>query len=311
MVKESAKKWLKTAVHGPAIEKEKYLSNKNVSHYTSAEVAINILRYKEIWMRNAYVMNDYSEIQHGEKCLEAAWQSDAGKRFWELLDQGVPGLSASIKKIHLDDHLAFRSKTHIACFSEHGSHESNLGRLSMWRAYGGENSVALVFKPSFLFPQEKEPRSDAPDVNVAPVFYQTPLEFTYSFKVMAKKFEENLQYLGHLNGSEVANALLNRFRFTVLSTKHPGFIEEKEIRLIVNPGFKENMEVNSDVKAINGVPQIIYKFTLDVLNDLDHIIIGPCRYPVAIFDAFVSELSKIGFKEPKEKVVISEIPLRR
>jgi hypothetical protein len=40
-------------------------------HYTSAEVAVNIIKKKEVWMRKSTAMNDFMEIDHGIKCLSA------------------------------------------------------------------------------------------------------------------------------------------------------------------------------------------------------------------------------------------------
>src|SRR2546425_10972194 len=47
-------------------------------YYTTAEVAFQILRRKEIWLRNALLMNDFSEIAHGFECLNAAYKGPAG-----------------------------------------------------------------------------------------------------------------------------------------------------------------------------------------------------------------------------------------
>ena len=38
-------------------------------HYTSAFAATQIIQNEEVWLRNALVMNDFSEVQHGETCL--------------------------------------------------------------------------------------------------------------------------------------------------------------------------------------------------------------------------------------------------
>ncbi|MDJ0278670.1 hypothetical protein QLH51_17900 [Sphingomonas sp. 2R-10] len=35
------------------------------AHYTTAENALNIMAVKSVWLRNAAVMNDHSEIEPG------------------------------------------------------------------------------------------------------------------------------------------------------------------------------------------------------------------------------------------------------
>src|SRR5438034_9973301 len=43
-----------------------------LAHYTSAEVAAQVLLRQNIWMRNASSMNDYMEVTFGSECLKAA-----------------------------------------------------------------------------------------------------------------------------------------------------------------------------------------------------------------------------------------------
>ena len=44
-------------------------------HYTSVENAYRIITGRQVWLRNASMMNDFSEIEHGISCLNAAWGS--------------------------------------------------------------------------------------------------------------------------------------------------------------------------------------------------------------------------------------------
>lgn len=45
-------------------------------HYTSAYAAIEIISKEKVWMRSASVMNDFSEIDHGQKCLSGSWSDE-------------------------------------------------------------------------------------------------------------------------------------------------------------------------------------------------------------------------------------------
>ncbi len=49
-------------------------------------------------------------------------------------------------------------------------------------------------------------------------------------------------------------------------------------------------------------------YTMDDL--LDHIIIGPTRYPNDLYRAFVYKLKELGIPNAEEKVIVSDIPLK-
>ena len=63
-------------------------------YYTSADVATQIIRKREIWMRKLSCMNDFSEVRHGWECLAKAYnESDGGKKlqavlFWNIFPAG-------------------------------------------------------------------------------------------------------------------------------------------------------------------------------------------------------------------------------
>ena len=38
-------------------------------HYTSAQAGFLIIKNREVWLRNALLMNDFSEIAYGIECL--------------------------------------------------------------------------------------------------------------------------------------------------------------------------------------------------------------------------------------------------
>jgi hypothetical protein len=90
-------------------------------------------------------MNDFMEVQYGLQCLYRAYHSEAGKRFQAVLDRLFDGLRTEIEKLFDYWTWRLRTDTYFTCVSEHkGEGEDTLGRLSMWRAYGGTTGVALV-----------------------------------------------------------------------------------------------------------------------------------------------------------------------
>ena len=46
-------------------------NNMRFVHYSSAEAAIKLITNREVWMRKARCMNDFSEIDYGMRCLRA------------------------------------------------------------------------------------------------------------------------------------------------------------------------------------------------------------------------------------------------
>lgn len=143
--------------------------DRKLVYYTSGEVALSILKNKEVWMRDASCMNDYLEINYGLDCLIRAFRSKAGEHFRSVLDGLFDGLSESVGAL-LDSGVPhFRFRTYITCISEHLADEDQHGRLSMWRAYGGLNSVAIVMNTG-AFSSE----SNALHIYTSPVAYCIP-----------------------------------------------------------------------------------------------------------------------------------------
>jgi hypothetical protein len=69
------------------------------AYYTTAATAVQILRGREIWMRNTMVMNDFTEVEHGLSCVSEAYNSEAGAALDAALDEHYPDISADIKSL--------------------------------------------------------------------------------------------------------------------------------------------------------------------------------------------------------------------
>lgn len=202
------------------------------------------------------------------------------------------------------------------CVSEHRAREDERGRLSMWRAYGGRNGVAMVFNGTAMFNT-----SNAIGAFSSPVFYGDPEEFAEEFERAAKGIADAVDALVHLGRDVVRNALVQMLRFAALSTKHPGFQEELEWRVIASPALYDTDRLIKEIEIVNGVPQRVIKialenapahdlYGLDLPELIQRIIIGPCDFPLVTGQAFLEELSKAGVPNPPDRVVVSDIPLR-
>lgn len=294
-------------------------SGRRFVHYTSAEVALSILREEEVWMRNSSTMNDISELEHGFELLRQVFGSPQGERFRQLLDGLFHECSAKTVK-HFDEWLPrFRAETYLTCLSEHlDGVEDRLGRLSMWRAYGGTAGVALV-----LNQRPFASTSNALNAYSAPVSYLDVEEFQLQFDEVLARMEANLPFLQAMGEENVSACVFELFRSLSVATKHPGFAEEREWRIIHSPTFEPSERLLHDIKVVRGVPQSVYKIPMkDVPEEglvgatipdlIERVIIGPTDYPYAMAEAFARQLEICGLtkEEAWRRIVVSNIPLR-
>lgn len=289
-------------------------------HYTSAEAAFEILKNGQLWMRKSGVMNDFMEVEYGLRCLRFAYHSeDVGLPFKGIIDRIYPELGTEIAD-SIDSNMAsIRNDTYIASFSEHCAAENEFGRLSMWRAYGAGSGVAIVVNPDLVIVEH-----EAPSVRVTPVTYATPAQFKKTFLDIAQNMEKKENFLRSLGREGVKFQFFDMFRFVILTTKHPGFGEELEWRLVHTPAIDPAGPLLQEVKTVAGVPQplCVFNFTKKSSEELadptvpkliQRIIIGPTKHPAVIREAFVRMLIEHGLPaaDAGTKVVCSDIPLRQ
>jgi hypothetical protein len=286
-------------------------------HYTRADTAMRIIQGRKVWMRNATVMNDFQEVAWGQAAFLHAWNSDNGRYLCAALNSINPAIVPSLtQQLPIAD-LEIRFSTFLTSMSEHDPRENARGRLSMWRAYGTENGVALVLKNTPFLAE-----SNTLGAYSAPVWYATPAEMADEFGRVAAEIVAASDQIRRLPPATIAGALMQMHRFALLTTKHPGFLEEREWRIVHSPDYERSKVLGEEVVSVNGVLQRIYTIPLEndpyrglfsaALPDLlDRIIVGPTQYPHVVFDGFVRLLEEAGVPDPRSKVVVSDIPLRQ
>ena len=186
----------------------------------------------------------------------------------------------------------------------------------MWRAYGMDAGVALVIKSAVLL----EP-ADGLGAYSSPVAYLDDQQFEKWFVQVVKNISSEAEFLRARGREDITNRIFHMLRFATLSTKHPGFAEEKEWRVLYAPALEKSRWITYEIVALNGVPQLIYKLPLGNIAELglvagisdlvDRIIIGPTQFPVALGRAFEQLLADAGVKGADKRITISSIPLRR
>jgi hypothetical protein len=305
-----------------AAEREDLAASRKTrfAYYTRAETATSILKTRRIWMRKSMCMNDFMEVQHGLQCLASTvYRTDVGKRFAVVLDQLFEGLWSETEKLLNDCTWHLRTDTYFTCVSEHKVEEDTLGRLSMWRAYGGTNGVALVMNNA---PFQAQAPSDVLKIYASPVAYFDAERFEEKFGEAVTNIEKEADLVRQQNREDVKARIFRVLAFAAVCTKHPGFAEELEWRVIHFPWWESSDHMTKEIEVVQGVPQPVYKIPLEDIPEkglwgitipalFDRIIIGPTRDPLAMREAFAELLAKAGVEQPYNKIFLSNIPLRQ
>lgn len=293
------------------------------AHYTSADVAMQIIKAKpenrSLWLRNATEMNDFSEVEFGQHCLMQALSDPAlAKRLKDATAAIHPDLLTNAVKAMDEENRRIKATTYLLSLALHRGEELTRGKLSMWRAYGGSANVCLILNTAaFTTP------STAYDVILSPVLYEGEAGFKRELERLVGNLEDNRDALKQVRPDDLELNLKRALDFAVLSTKHPGFAEEDEWRIIYRtPAPGELGNVPSMVVNVGGIVQMVHYLPMRnipesglhnaELNELlDRIIIGPTPNIYPVYDGFVRLLAEAGFDKPHERVIPSGIPLRR
>ncbi len=289
------------------------------AHYTSAHAAMSIINEKRIWMRNTKCMSDYSEVQHGFAMLREFFSEDNKdrERLLSALDACSPGVAAEAINL-FDGWLSDTTlNTYITSISEHDASEDALGRLSMWRAFGGSAArVAFVFRISY-----------APDIYdtlpimFSPVAYLSKERMHGVLREVIDNINSERTFLVNIDRTTLVTAVFQTLLAAITCLKHEGFHEEREWRVIHFPKRQPSPLIKQVVKEVAGVPQPIFLLPLDegvspalsaidFVRMFDRLIIGPSPYPWPMYEAFTAALSAAGVKDPMSKVFVSDIPIR-
>jgi hypothetical protein len=266
-------------------------------------------------------MNDFSEIDYGMRCLRDAVFSPEGNNLRTILDALFLGLFQEVAQAFDGWRPSILENTYLTCLSEHRPKEDVLGRLSMWRAYGGATGVAIVLSPTpFLV------ESHALRAYTSPVGYFTPIEFHKRFADVVSRIAAGQSFLRGVGRDAVRNSLFNMFLFATTCTKHPGFDEELEWRVTYNPNLHPSPHLTRNFETIRGVPQPVYKIPLrnipaaapterldgiEIPQLVERVIIGPTQYPTAVSEAIAAKLEQAGIVDAWKRVFMSGIPLRQ
>lgn len=293
------------------------------AHYTSAAVAMSIIQSKpedrSLWLRNATEMNDFSEIEFGRHCLEMTFRDEVlATKFKYAVQKISPPMLQQIASALDQEAPRIKANTYLLSLAQHDLQEQESGILSMWRAYGGDANVCLIFKPGPFITDQT-----AYDVSVHPVAYGGVPEFSEKFSQICDRMLEKVDELKQIDPELVWFNIKRAIDFMVLSTKHPSFVEEKEWRIIYRaPDPPAIPDVPSKIVCVNGIVQKVFYLPMVNIPDkgvhgaelhqiLERIIIGPTPNPALVCGAFAELLSQAGIEDAANRVLFSGVPLRR
>jgi len=169
--------------------------------------------------------------------------------------------------------------------------------LSQWRAYSSDGcGVAIGFdfeKLSKLCTDEE--RTECL-YDVGPCAYTDDEQFATLMKIAAVLAPNGLG-----EDTKLATVCMS---MTAAFSKHSGFFEEHEFRILTGPGSKKKYrEVDERMTPY-------HEFLLsEDYSWLKEIIVGPCHQQIAIVKAIEAILEELKI-DPKDKIRYSEIPYR-
>jgi hypothetical protein len=300
-------------------ERDRILQSGNsFSHYTSADTVLKVVRGASWWLRSAAVMNDFSEIDYGFQLFRTVLEKH-NERFSSVLNSiGEKFVETAGQRLEVYLRIA-KFESYVASFTEHDNELDRFGKLSMWRAYGGRSGAALVLNKQPFFQA-----SANSSVLMSPVFYADDGIFESMFLSILDNVEINNKILREMDLEILSDFWAKTLVVMFLTTKHLGFAEEREWRLIYTPTLRNepSQVVRTEVHSVEGYPQKIavlplannQKYGLEGLEPfeiIERVIVGPCQYPMSVAMAIDHELSARKFSNASERVTISRIPLRQ
>ncbi|BDV33711.1 DUF2971 domain-containing protein [Methylocystis iwaonis] len=297
---------------------EFYEAKPLLAHYTSIQTLEAILKYREFWFSNPLYMNDLEEVRFGMLEGLTAFMSN------QKIEQACKTSErAALLRHSFDFYFKKFDSEHVLdiyvfCLSEHRRDDKD-GLLSMWRGYASNgNGAALVFDAAKLNPRENSP------LTIARVKYASTEErkiwINNKIELLADLISKN--DLPDEKLWAATYVFFERLKMFALFTKHPGFEEEREWRVVYLPerditaAFTHFIDYAIGPRGIEGKLKIKIAplagfidddFSLDKI--VHSIILGPTISSPLARGAVARMLDRHA-PELRDRVVASTIPFR-
>ena len=301
-----------------------------LAHYTSIDTIYKIIEANEFWMSHPLNMNDSYELINGIKIAQNLIPKLLSKI--DIKDEYKHKISQMYKAYCDFDALSNHKNIYILCFSEI-KHDDDNGTLSMWRGYGlNGGGASLVIDPSFLSIDKhqkiifnKVKYTD--DTGIENLIEKLIICFLSKFK---SDFE-NVQPCTIYNTSSYlyryCNVLFQRLTIAALFTKHYGFSEEQEWRIVyfdqsntnenefinmikihnTDIGLQKKLQLN--INALTNITEKNYLFHKIIMGPKFHNARNDAQFKLSC-DILTDFLVEKGLTELSKNVVQSRIPFR-
>ena len=290
-----------------------------LAHYTSVETLEKILKNEELWLSNPLFMNDLDEMRFGLTRGKAFFDQTDLEKACGLNSATAAQLRAAFNTYYSEYESKHALNVYVLCLSMHAADETD-GILSMWRAYANNGSgAAVVFDTGAI----KVIMEDSPLV-LTPVRYAST---TDRLQWLERKVAD---WCAIVAQAEIPQPMLyipaywlfNVILGFALSTKHIGFLEEHEWRLIYMPDRDKEQVLADKFDYIVGSRGVEPKLKLKIapldgaipqfsFSEILHsILLGPSISSPLASASVVRMLEKLNKKDLIPKVHSSTIPLR-
>lgn len=288
-----------------------------LAHYTSIEVIEKIIKNEEIWLSHPFYMNDLSELRFGmlqgiqvfpAYALPAVATQERVRLILEAFNFYVG---------HMNEHTLV--DTYVLCLSEHAPGNTN-GVLSMWRSYASQgHGAALVINTRNIPDPPQAP------LRIAKLIYGSPEK---RIKLIQKGLEEWAKITRAANPADnlLHIAALGAFQFIkafALMTKHDGFLEEAEWRIIYvpenDPDKRLVHQLGYSISPRGVEPRLKFKIapvlggppgSLSLSRLTEFILLGPSISSPIVKSTFSRVLAGTCLNDFADRVFASTIPLR-
>ncbi|MGE0055730.1 MAG: DUF2971 domain-containing protein [Hyphomicrobium sp.] len=292
-----------------------------IAHYTSVSVAERILATETIWFSNPRYMNDHEELRWGLIAASNLIKSDPGDQLRESVRSET---QKEVLQASFDHYLKNFEQEHLttvfaSCWTQHEPDETN-GILSMWRGYGGSGrGVAIEININAIKGLDESPL----------LFLKVSYGNENYRRAQIQKIFEN--WCRVLSARPIADNLLHVashefFQISLLfalCTKHNGFSEEHEWRIVYLPDRDTNKALDQFIGYGEVRGRIEPKLKLrvgpipNVMGDdvsldsmLHGIILGPGQNDPLSIAGFRFMLDRLGKRQLRDLVKVSGIPFR-
>ena len=291
-----------------------------LAHYTSLAALESILKNNQIWLSNPLFMNDFEELSFGMmEGLKLFLESEDLRKVtrtqdrYSRLQKAFEGYYGQFQSEHAID-------TYVLSFCEHDPLDDD-GKLSMWRGYGVSGDGACI-----VFDSGKVSSVDSSPLMFGKVDYATRAD-------RLKKMEGYVNQLCQvISENEIPDEelwlasyyLFERFKLFALLSKHLGFREEDEWRLIYLSERDKNQLLYSMIGYVIGSRGIEPKLRLEIApiegaiandislnNIIERIILGPTTSSPLSKAMTEKMFDQLKMSELKAKLRTSSIPFRK